>query len=346
MRVSAELLDSVDQEELQIGPGSGEGLIEAYLETVPGTKNKTLVTRPSRILEVDEIDRLGAVNDRRGSTMFPLIRTAMTGGALKTNNATADRTRSVEDRSYRLVSFVGVQPERSGTLLDDANAGTPQRFVWSSVTDEMLPDDIVDWPGPLDWKLPSTLNTWGSGFNSVYIDYPEEIKAEVRRARWEVIRGVSEDTLESHKLLTRLKVSAAFAVLHGQTKITKTWWDAAGLLIEHSFEVQKMCLTALQEANTARVRAKGKETALQLEATEDESTKQVKEQALKILAMSNGDGLQWSYLRNRIRTSVRKVFIPAMAELEEEGRIKVEKIKTSTKPKKIVHLLDSGHDDN
>jgi hypothetical protein len=349
MRVSAELLDGVDQQELQIGPGSGEGLIEAYLEAVPGTKNKTLIAKPSRILEVDEIDRLGAVNERRGSTMFPLIRTAMSGGALKTNNATADRTRSVEDGSYRLVAFVGVQPERSGTLLNDANAGTPQRFVWASVIDSTLPEAIVEWPGPLDWKLPSTFNTWGNSISTIYIDYPEEVKAEVRRTRWEVIQGMSEDPLESHKLLTRLKLAAAFAILHGQTKITKLWWDAAKLLSDHSFEVQKMCLDELEKARTAQVRAKGKETAIQTEAMEyelgereEQARLKVRERALEILAESNGNGLQWTDLSRRINTSIRKSFTPAMEELEEEGLIKIEEVKTAARPKRIIHLLPNG----
>lgn len=42
--------------------------------------------------------------------------------------------------SYRMALLLGVQPRRAGALLDDADGGTPQRFLWLPTTDPLAPD--------------------------------------------------------------------------------------------------------------------------------------------------------------------------------------------------------------
>lgn len=239
--VSRELLGGVGfmQEEIERNLGSGEGLAQTFLQKQG--KTQVLISYPHRILMVDEIDSLGATQHRSGATIAPTLRSALTGSALGQTNATAERNRHIRASSYRLVLLLGVQPTRSATLLDDADAGTPQRLVWVTATDPTLPDEDVEWPGPLEWSLPSL----PEGVNE--IDYPEHVKAEVRAARRAQVLDASADPLAGHRLLTRLKVAAALALLHGDVAINDLWWGLAGTVIDLSSSVQAECKQVLAE---------------------------------------------------------------------------------------------------
>ncbi|MBB4734883.1 hypothetical protein HDA30_000391 [Micrococcus cohnii] len=250
VEVSRELLGQAGEEQrfIERTLGSGEGLAQTFLEFQKGQGN-VLIQYPHRLMTVDEIDTLGASQNRSGATVAPALRTALTGGALGQENAKAENRRFVPGGSYRLVVMAAVQPTRSGSLLDDADAGTPQRFVWVRTTDPTIPDEgegDVAWPGSLDWSLPDGL------VSGAVIDYPESIKQEVRAAARRKARGGGNE-LEGHLNLTRLKVSAALALLHGQIEITEEWWALAGIIVDESLAVQRECKAALAEA-TARER--------------------------------------------------------------------------------------------
>lgn len=247
VEVSRELLGQAGEEQrfIERPLGSGEGLAQTFLEFQKGHGN-VLIQYPHRLMTVDEIDTLGASQNRSGATVAPALRTALTGGALGQENAKAENRRFVPGGSYRLVLMVGVQPTRSGSLLDDADAGTPQRFVWVRTTDPTIPDegeDDVAWPGSLAWSLPDGL------VSGAVIDYPESIKQEVRAAARRKARGGGNE-LEGHLNLTRLKVSAALALLHGETAITERWWALAGIIVDESLKVQLECKAALAAAST------------------------------------------------------------------------------------------------
>lgn len=262
VEVSRELLGQAGEEQrfIERPLGSGEGLAQTFLEFQKGHGN-VLIQYPHRLMTVDEIDTLGASQNRSGATVAPALRTALTGGALGQENAKAENRRFVPGGSYRLVLMVGVQPTRSGSLLDDADAGTPQRFVWVRTTDPTIPDegeDDVAWPGSLAWSLPDGL------VSGAVIDYPESIKQEVRAAARRKARGGGNE-LEGHLNLTRLKVSAALALLHGETAITERWWALAGIIVDESLKVQLECKAALAAASTRERRNLGRLDAVRAE---------------------------------------------------------------------------------
>jgi hypothetical protein len=144
--------------------GSGEGLVEAYFgwemvetgETTRDgkpklTKVKTQVRRHVFAF-VDEGQALTATMDRSGTTIGPILRSMWTGELAGQANAREETTRVLEAGSYALGVVIGFQRATAGPLLDDAGAGTPQRFVWLSATDPSLPDDQPEHPGQL--KVP------------------------------------------------------------------------------------------------------------------------------------------------------------------------------------------------
>lgn len=257
--VSREVLGEVGefQADLERNVGSGEGIVQTFLRWNRQSKANEMIDHPYRIIMVDEVDQLTATQNRSGATLAPIIRSALTGGALGQENAHSENRRHVPARSYRLVMFIGVQPTRAEALLRDSDAGTPQRFVWVSAADETIPDEDVAWPGALDWHPPADLSTLKA------IAYPDHIKEEIRavarrkaRARRDPA-GAARAGLEGHKNLVRLKVAAGFALLHGETAITDQWWALAGRVVEMSMTEQDYCRAVLAEATAAERRNLG-----------------------------------------------------------------------------------------
>ncbi|MGO4957913.1 hypothetical protein ACTQ49_11720 [Luteococcus sp. Sow4_B9] len=254
--------------------GSGEGMVQSFLETRK-EKGKpvenVLSDFPHRLFIVDEIGTMDALNRRSGSTLSSTLRSALTGGALGSENAVRERIRRIRLGTYRLVLLAGVQPALSDVLLNDADAGTPQRFLWVRATDPTLPasaEEDVDWPDGLrGWRLPEQLPE--------FIDYPDQVKAEIRDFHREKARGNVRDELQGHLYLIRLKVAAALALLHYDEAITEQWWQLAGVLVDHSLQVQGWCRRELQAVATREQMAKGRgdaERALGARERADEAT--------------------------------------------------------------------------
>lgn len=290
---SAELL-GLDQSDIERGIGSGEGLVNSFLgdpekDPVTGKKEKRLVDDPRRIFVCDEVDQLAAIKGRNGATLGPVVRSATTGGLLGQENASEDRRRLVKANTYRAVLFLGVQPTRSGALLGEEDAGTPQRFLWANTEDAGLTEDFPDWPGELGYRsrwphlMPADFDEemepvpvpW------IEVDYPEHVKDEVRLNALRQRQGkVSPE--KGHLMLTRLKVAAALAFLHNADEITDQWWTISGQVIERSQVTMRRCkailgveaekravvegrMIAVREAATAEVRgeaAEAEETAI------------------------------------------------------------------------------------
>lgn len=318
-RVSADLMD-LGQDHLETGVGSGEGLIESFLEPDPDSPRagaKRLVSPPSRILEIDEIGRLGSVAKREGSSMMHVLRSGLTGGALKTSNATTERVRNVPAGVYRLVVLAGVQPELSDVLLGEANAGTPQRFCWVSSTDPTVPETPPEWPGALGWS-PMRLDLMGP----TEIDYPDHIKAEIKRERWRAVTDQKDvDPLHGHRMLTQLKVAAALALLHEEDRISDGWWEIAAHLMRWSEKEQHRCLRALREANERKAAARGRQLVVEQTVVQRSVTAKCGDAILRALDR----GLEtWREIRSALTPVNRDVMEEAVELLVRDGKVAVE----------------------
>lgn len=241
----------LNQKWIEEGPGSGEGWIDAFLEEVIEVdaetgkvkKTGTYQTKedPRHIFVIDEVDSMAAAADRSGSTLNPIMRSALSGQHLKTSNTRAGgRYRSVIEGTYRMTVLVGVQPMASGVLLSqhEESRGTPQRFLWATIAEKgaALPRPAPAWPGSLDWEPPE----WPEG----YIEYPDHIRQTIEDMRYQAVEE-EIDGSEGHATVTRLKVAFALALLHGEVKISDQWWDIAGMLMARSREIQSKCKAAL-----------------------------------------------------------------------------------------------------
>ncbi len=132
-------------------PGSGEGLAKcfAYVKKPKGEPAVQIGKNWSVLAEIPEVDTLTATGGRGGSTLMSELRYAWSGERLGIDYAADDKAIVLQSQRYRLCMIVGVQPLRAAPLFDDADAGTPQRFVWFPVSDPNRPNERP--PEPPSW---------------------------------------------------------------------------------------------------------------------------------------------------------------------------------------------------
>ena len=241
--------------------GSGEGLIHTYAARVqeedpdnPGRKRwevRQHTTRATGI--VDEIDTLTALGARQGSTLLPTLRSAWSGSSLGFGYADPTKRLRLDAHTYRLGLVVGAQPTRCEALFDEADAGTPQRFIWAPLVDPDAPDELPENPGPL-----APQNSW-NGF-SQQIQLPQELIEAVTSARRVALRTGDTRGLDGHALLNRVKVAAAVALMEGRTDITEDDWRLSGRIQAVSDNTREWVQNVIsrQRQTEAEKRAKGR----------------------------------------------------------------------------------------
>ncbi|BBX25397.1 bifunctional DNA primase/polymerase [Mycolicibacterium alvei] len=236
-----------------VGIGSGEGLARIF-RGFGGEDSPP----PHVNLEVNEIGTLGALADRKGSTLIGELLKGYMGQALGFTNAQRATTTFVPAHSYRLCLGVGAQPENGGLLLDREKDGFPQRFLWVPTVDPFGPtstEDEPDEPAAADVVVP-TFPTIITG-TPYMVGIPPSVREAVRSLRRRANVGSADvDPLDGHLNLTRLKVSFGLALLDGRRDITEDDWRIAGQLVEVSNRTRACMRTALasrhKQANRAR----------------------------------------------------------------------------------------------
>jgi hypothetical protein len=228
-----------------VGLGSGEGLVDAYMGTVeepdPADPKKKLrsrqQTRTSGLFVLDEGAAFRELGERKGSTLWPTIRSAWVGAQLGQANATEERTRLLRARAYRFALVMGFQPELAMHLLSDTTAGTPQRFLWLPTGDPGAPD----WDDRPPW--PARMGGWGTDWRSAMV-VNERIQRELDAAQQATLQGHVPDALDSHRGLLRLKLAALLAVLDGRHAVNLEDWGLADLVLQTSDATRSLVLDA------------------------------------------------------------------------------------------------------
>jgi Bifunctional DNA primase/polymerase, N-terminal len=165
-------------------PGSGEGLAHLFMRRVRGGGVEPLAD--AVLLTASEVDTLKALADRHGATLLPELRKAWMGQPLGFAYAAAEKRLMLTAHSYRLCLLVGVQPARAAALLDDSDAGTPQRFLWMPATDPGAPDVAPQAPGWRTWWAPEV------GASRVQVPVCEAAREAVDRATLRRVRRREE----------------------------------------------------------------------------------------------------------------------------------------------------------
>ncbi len=307
------------------GAGSGEGIAHQFVTYVApnpkaGEPGGLQQHTRSVIFNVAEIDTLAALKGRQASTLLPELRKAWMGDEL--GFAYVDRTKRLRLRAhmYRLGLIVGVQPERAAPLLDDADSGTPQRFLWLLVADPDAPDEAPPEPHAAKWIPPTWPPNTPSG--TVAMRVCVTARDEIDRVRVARLKGVG-DPLDGHARLAQLKTAAVLAIWDGRFDLTDDDWHLAGIIHAISDRTRSHVVERLAEvratANRARGTAEGERAALVSDTLADHNAKRVALFLKRHLA--GGEWVAGAPLRRRLASRDRRHFDEAIERLIKAGQV-------------------------
>ncbi|OFB38367.1 hypothetical protein BA059_14805 [Mycolicibacterium sp. (ex Dasyatis americana)] len=340
-------------------PGSGEGLAKCYarVEKPKGEPARQIGKAWSVIAEIPEVDTLTATGGRGGSTLMSELRSAWSGERLGFDYAAQDKAITLCAHRYRLAMVVGVQPLRAEPLFAEADSGTPQRFAWFPTSDPDCPDVRPEEPEPLELldidalfsrdapKGPinftpvdpislnalrtSRLDRPADPGEFYVLGVPDAARVAVEA---QVLAALAEDRsidpLDGHKLLCRLKLAAAIAVMRSHTEIAEHDWDLAGIAMQVSDRTRAQTLADLNaekaRKNVNAGKASGIRRVAEARVVADEEAKEVERVSARVipkLVASNEKTMSGAELRRAMRDVPRELFDMTMRVLEDQGRI-------------------------
>jgi hypothetical protein len=295
-------LMSIPNSEIDFTPSTGQGLIASYMRWDAENGENVLRDDPRGFFYTDEIDTLGALGKDAGSTLLSEMRTLLTGGSTGSANATKDRQRALPAGSYGFQIVAGVQPTRAGTLLDGRDAGTPQRFIWVTVTDPnnaLEWEDRPPWPGELGWNKDFLL---AFEFGEPIVRYPDWLRKEMQEYDTKISQETAhggELSRHGHQNLLRLKVAAGIAFLHESPVIEDLHVEITDTILAASRRTQVMCERAVAETAFLKKKAVEKDKERVSEEIRTERLAKLVKNARGALLRANGEWITWQNLRPR-----------------------------------------------
>ena len=273
--------------------GSGEGISHSYQRR--DRKGETHSVNTAVLFEVPEVDTLTALGSRQGATLMPELRSAWSGESLGFAYADPTKRLHLAAHSYRLCLVAGVQPRRAGALLNDADAGTPQRFIWLSVHDPEAPDLIPATSVQMRWPEP----TWGlfrsaSADELISMNVCTAATTAIDLARLLGLRNAG-DPLDSHRLLAQVKVAAALGLADGRLDVNDEDWELSKVVMARSAatraSVQAELSDAKKEVTVARAVEEADRTVVVGDRIADAPLQRVMRNVTRRLAGVGADGM-------------------------------------------------------
>lgn len=349
-----------------IKPGSGQGIAKcfAYVKRPRNGVPTQIGKRWTAVAVIPEIDTLTAAGSLSSSNLWAEFRSAWSDERLGHDYADAEKAIILQPRRYRLCMIVGVQPLRAQPLLDDIDAGTPQRFCWFPVDDPGAPEARPDQPEPLE------LARWPQDDLADYADIddfraqklhlpadrgalavlpipPEAIAVIDTVAREKLRNNPDVDPLDGHRLLCQLKVAAALMRLCNRTAVTLKDWELAGTVMAVSDRTREQVRAKLAAATARRnldaAQAAGTrkvvETRILAEA-EAEDIARVAEVIVTALTGAAGHSMPGHKVTKAVNSRDRHLVPRALEYLEVDGRIDVQNFEYRGRPAVKITLLD------
>lgn len=315
---------TLDDEVYSATVGSGEGIGHLYAHR---EKGEVIRDREAVLFTVPEVDNLVALGSRQGATLMPQLRSAWSGERLGFSYADKNKALPLERHSYRMGLVLGVQPGRAQPLLDDADGGTPQRFLWLPTSDPDAPDELPPAPDPLHLTRPRQQHI-SSPNGLVSLTICETARTTIIEARRARLRG-DGDALDGHALLCRLKAAAALALLDSRHNINDIDWHLSGLIMAVSDHtraavVRHLASVAAQQ-NQARGIGEATRAVLVTEHVEQAAIRRCAASVGRRLRRETGDGwVTRGDLRRALKSNVRQHFEDAIEALLAAGQIEAD----------------------
>ncbi|MGA0894928.1 MAG: bifunctional DNA primase/polymerase [Ilumatobacteraceae bacterium] len=285
-----------------IGPlalGSGEGLVEAFMELTEETDENGKKVRKKRqvhrgaLFNLDEGQALGEMSARKGATILSVLRTAWSGGDPGQANASVETRRSLRPGSYHVGLISLWQDKAASILIADVDGGTPQRFVWLPTSDSgATAKGRPAWPGAIDWTPPPAIAVGGI-MQPNPLGLAPEIDEEITEARAAALRHeVEEDPLDAHRRLNKLKVAGVLCVLDGRTTITVDDWELAEDILRLSDDVRAWIVAQARRRSAEQVTAEAHKAVVKEQLLEQSAAARAVDRAARAVAraVAKGDG--------------------------------------------------------
>lgn len=299
---------------LELPIGSGEGIAETF--TLRGRESEDNERISAAIFNCSEIDILTGLESRQGSTILGTLKAFAMGEQFGSTNATKANSRNVAQHSYRGCLSVGAQPGHTGVIFNDVTGGSPQRFLWALTIDPSMPATPMPDPEPLDTTIPR----WepnGEGVVEIVYGH-EEITETIIAAHLARQRGEA-DALDGHAMLTRCKVAAVLAIMHGRSVVSEWDWQRSGDVMAVSNSTRDWIVDQAKIAARAKMRERAMARAKGEEFVSDHKLQRAKSAVLRWL-QRDGE-LASNQLRSKLKADLRDHFGAAVAELADEGWI-------------------------
>lgn len=330
------VVKDVNGEEVEVATvGSGEGIGHLYAHR---EKGEVVRDRDAVLFTVPEVDNLVALAGRQGATLLPQLRSAWSGEKLGFAYADKAKALPLNRHTYRLGLVLGIQPGRAAPLLEDADGGTPQRFLWMPTDDPGVPDEPPVAPAAPLWQLtgawvaPAGSDPFSGAQGVVEMPVPEIARRTIidnRRAR---LRG-SGEALDGHALQCRLKVAAALALLAGRRSVEESDWHLSETIMAVSDATRASVVTYLSskaaQSNKAKGEAEGTRAVVVAEKIADAQIKRVARRVLTLLRV-RGE-MTRAELRRAVAARDRQHFDEAVDRLAEAGTVAVQDVEGGQK---------------
>jgi hypothetical protein len=324
--------------------GTGQGLAHAYARF--DNKEGVVRTAYSAMLTLDEVAHLAGHARQNGSTILAELRRFLMGEPL--GHLYVDLYKRVElpAHSYRGAVIIGVQPAKADAILDDVDAGTPQRFGWFPATDPTAGDNTPDCPEPLTWQA----SQWDrrqavAAGGLLHLDVCDEAATAIREAHRQRARGEG-DPLDGHRLLTRERFAAGFALLagHAHTEgVTADDWALAGTLLTISDQTRARVLDRLTQARAEQNRQRGEAEAERATIVGERTADAELQRACRYITRKLSREADWvngAPLRASLPGPLRPLFDAAVEVLIEAGQIDAERVTGGGTPGARYRLAD------
>ena len=330
-----------------VTPSTGEGLVSVFAsaQNDPLTRRPTTtIHTPAALLSFKDIEAFDALARRTGSTLTPTLLSLYMGDTL--GFVTREAARRVILPAHTVVGGVsaGVQPAKGNVLLSDEMraSGIPQRLLWTPVragrrVERRTPPEPITVDVP-DYGITTAAYdvvesfTAGEGVDPATLvevgvteGVAEEVHAADRQKDLDVFGAMpdGQDPLAGHTTLTRLKVAAALAALHGEPHINGTWWEMAGIVMEVSMVTQNAVEQATQTAERLEEQRSGVRMGYrQAAADTTRDTERVNALAGRLHALVGDDWgtVNW---RARLTKGQQAIALEAFDLLIDAGKIEV-----------------------
>lgn len=348
---------------LVIGAGTGQGWVKKYVhtetETDQQTKQKLKVRvrdRYAMLVAAPEIDSFMADFYRAGSKTGSVLRELLSGDATSNVTAEADREATLKAGSYRFAVTMGAQPSHMAAMFTPAeiSGGTPQRFpllpVSADLRSRTTPSSVPTPTLPLFPTAGPQFVSPGDADDGEVLPAPHVIAwppaarahmAQIRAERdtlaargYVPTLGMSPEereehtarTIQNHTVLTRLRVMALLAILHGRSEPTDEDWDAAGVFVRIHLGMLSAVWAELKESGDADARETGRRNGIAYAAADaskaDATATSVERVATRLRKHLAAHGpTAGAALRRTLASRDRHLFRSAVQELADTGQL-------------------------